>query len=97
MLASVLENSFFAIKMEMKEKEFELLKELNLAILERDAMKARHSSTELIYQGRAEAYLKVYEKIFGVLCKNKDGSLDVFNLQHKIESVCKELKELLKS
>ena len=96
MLASVLENSFFAIKMEMKEKEWELLKELELAIKEGNA-KTMGSSTKLICQGRAEAYLGVYEKIFGVLCKNKDGSLDTSNLKYKIESVLKELKELLKS
>lgn len=96
MLASILENSFFAIKMEMKEKEWELLKELDLAIKEGNA-KMLSNPAKLICQGRAEAYLNIYEKIFGVLCKNKDGSLDILNLKYKIESVLKELKELLKS
>lgn len=96
MISTILENSFFAIKIEMKEKEWELLKELDLAVKEGNA-KAISNPTKLICQGRAEAYLTVYERIFGYLCKNKDGSLDTINLKYKVESVCKELKELLKS
>lgn len=99
MLTSVLENSFFAIKMEMKEKELELLKELDLAIKERYATENLDSPTALICQGRQEAYLRVYERIFGILRRNKDkdGSLDISGLQDKIIDVFKELKELLKS
>lgn len=97
MLASVLENSFYAVKAEMKEKEFELLKELELVMKEKRGMKNLNSSTELICQGRVQAYTKVYEKLFGVLHKNKDGSLHVLALQSRIKTVAKELKELLKS
>ena len=56
MLATILENGYFAAKMEMKEKELELLKELDLAIKERYEMKNLNNSTELICQGRQEAY-----------------------------------------
>lgn len=97
MISTILENGYFAMKVEIKEKELELLKELDLAIKQKEGMKKMHSSVELICEGRQQAYLKVYERIFGVLCKNKDGSLDVLNLQSKISSVLKELKELLKS
>lgn len=97
MLATILENGYFAAKMEMKEKELELLKELDLTIKERYAMENLNNSTELICQGRQEAYSKVYERIFGVLHKNEDGSLNILALQDKITNVYKELKKLLKS
>ena len=96
MLAQNIENSLFIIKTEMKEKEWELLKELDLAIKEANS-KVLSDSTKLICRGRAEAYLKIYEKFFGVLCKNKDGSLDPINLKYKLANVPKELKEFLKS
>ncbi len=96
MLAQNIENGFFAIKVEMKEKEWELLKELRLAINKGNS-KLLSSSVRSICTGRAQAYLQIYEKFFGVLCKNKDSSLNNLKLQHKTKSVLKELKELLKS
>lgn len=96
MLAQNIENNFFNIKVEMKEKEWELLKELDLAIKEGNA-KMLSNSTKLICQGRAEAYLNIYEKLFGALHKNKDGSLDTLRLKYKVEYVLEELKKFLKA
>ena len=96
MLASNLKNNFYAIQMEMKEQEFELLKELELATKEKRGMENLNSSTALICQGRVQAYTKIYEKLFGVLHKDKDGSLNATALKYRIKTVVKELQELLK-
>jgi len=97
MLAQNIENGFFAIKAEMKEKEFELLKELDLAIKHKSSMKKMKSSVELVCEGRIQAYTKIYEKLFGVLQKNKDDSPHVLALEYRIKSVFKELKKFLDS
>jgi len=97
MLASVLENSFYVVKMEMKDKEFELLKELELAMKEERGMKNMNSSVALICKGRVQAYTKIYEKLFGVLQKNTSGILNPVALQYRIKRVAREVRELLKS
>lgn len=95
MISSVFKNSYKAIQLELKDKEFNLLKHLEQAIKDKEEAMRLHSSAGEFYKGKEVAFSKTYEMFFGVLLKQADGNIAPSYLQDKITEVAKELKKLL--
>lgn len=98
MIGTNLENAYFAIRLELKERGLALLKEINSAIEGKKDLLFPGPGMPMTdyYKGKEIAFEEAYEMFFGVLTKRPDGSIDPAALQYKIEKTAKELKELLK-